>query len=118
VQVLLPCAVITDHRSKLIFLHASKGKGELNTINAVLSYISFYGLVDTILSDPGGEFSGASTKSLMEKLGIKWNPISLLLIGFSHTHGTECSVGKVLEALRFILADGGDSLNWSELCLQ
>jgi len=28
---------------KLIFLYASKGKGEVNSINAVLSYISFYG---------------------------------------------------------------------------
>jgi hypothetical protein len=105
------CAVICDHKSKLIFLHASKGKGELNSINAVLSYISFYGLVDTILSDPGGEFSGASTKSLMEKLGIKWN---LTIADRPQSHGTERSVGKVLEAMRFILADGGDSLNWSE----
>jgi len=47
----------------LVFLYPGKAKGEKNTINAVVTHISYYDPVDNILNDPGGELSGSSTKN-------------------------------------------------------
>jgi len=47
----------------------------------------------------------------MAKLGVQWQ---LTIAERPQSHGTERSVGKVLEAIRFILADDGIALQWSE----
>ena len=67
------CFVVTNHNTKLVFLHAAKTKEEREALNAVLAYIGTYGLVDSIVSDEGGEFSGTFTAQLMKKLGIHWD---------------------------------------------
>jgi len=98
------CYVICNHNTKLVYLYASKGKEELNTISAVLSYIGYYGIMETILVDPGGEFSGTFTAALMDKLGVKWK---ITIAEKPQSHGTERTVGRVLDAVRLIIAEGG-----------
>jgi len=106
------CFVVTNHNTKLVFLYAAPGKGERETLNALLSFIGTYGIVDKVLSDEGGEFTGTFTQQLMEKLGINWN---LTITERPQSHGTERSVGKVLDAVRTMLAeDDKHALNWSE----
>ena len=96
------CFVMVNHNTKLIYLYAAKGKEEKHTVNAILSYIGMYGLMERILSDPGGEFTGEFTK----KLSIAERPQS---------HGTERTVGRALEAVRILMAqEQGPHLAWSE----
>ena len=106
------CFVMVNHNTKLIYLYAAKGKEEKHTVNAILSYIGMYGLMERILSDPGGEFTGEFTKKLMQKLGIKWN---LSIAERPQSHGTERTVGRALEAVRILMAqEQGPQLAWSE----
>ena len=108
------CFIIVNHNTKLVYLYAAKGKDERNTINAVLSYIGIYGLMERIVSDPGGEFSGQFTKKLMQKLGVNWN---LSITDRPQSHGTERTVGRAVEAVRIMLAQDqqeADNLAWSE----
>ena len=105
------CYVLVNHNTKLVYLYAATGKTERNTINACLSYISTYGLMAKILSDPGGEFSGTFTKALMAKLGVAWD---LTIAERPQSHGSERTVGKAVEAVRMILAETPQPLDWSE----
>jgi len=106
------CFVITNHNTKLIYLYAASSKGERETLNALLSFFGLYGIVDRVLSDEGGEFTGSFTQQLMDKMGISWK---LTITERPQAHGTERSVGKVLDAVRIMLVDDGQTkLNWSE----
>ena len=109
------CFVLVNHNTKLVYLYPAKGKDEAFTINAILSYIGLYGLMDRIISDPGGEFTGAFTEKLMDKLGVRWD---LTITDRPQSHGTERTVGRAVEAVRILLAqdtqDTGSSLAWSE----
>jgi len=108
------CFIIVNHNTKLVYLYAAKGKEESHTINAVLSYIGHYGLMEKIISDPGGEFTGQFTSKLMQKLGIKWD---LSITDRPQSHGTERTVGRALEAVRILMAQdvaAGSTLAWSE----
>ena len=108
------CFIMVNHNTKLIYLYPARGKEEMYTLHAVLSYIGLYGLMDKILSDPGGEFTGTFTKKLMTKLGVAWD---LSITERPQSHGTERTVGRALEAVRILLAqdmaDSG-SLDWSD----
>ena len=109
------CFVMVNHNTKLIYLYPAKGKEEIYTLHAVLSYIGLYGLMEKILSDPGGEFSGTFTKKLMSKLGVEWD---LSIAERPQSHGTEKTVGRAVEAVRILLAqdmvDSGSDLDWSD----
>ena len=109
------CFIMVNHNTKLIYLYPAKGKDEIFTIHAVLSYIGLYGLMDKILSDPGGEFTGTFAKKLMAKLGVTWD---LSITERPQSHGTERTVGRALEAVRILLAqnmvDAGSDLDWSD----
>ena len=105
------CFIMVNHNTKLVFLYAANGKSERNTINACLAYIGTYGIMQKILSDPGGEFSGTFTKALMNKLGVTWD---LTIAERPQSHGTERTVGKAVEAVRMLLAETPQPLDWSE----
>ena len=108
------CFIIVNHNTKLVYLYAAKGKEEIHAINAVLSYIGHYGLMEKIISDPGGEFTGQFTSKLMQKLGVKWD---LSITDRPQSHGTERTVGRALEAVRILMAQdvaAGSTLAWSE----
>ena len=108
------CFVMVNHNTKLVYLYAAKGKEEMYAINAVLSYIGHYGLMEKIISDPGGEFTGQFTARLMQKLGITWD---LSITDRPQSHGTERTVGRALEAVRILMAQdvaAGANLAWSE----
>ena len=105
------CYVITNAATKLLYLYPSKTKNELATINALLSYIGIYGIMDAIRSDPGAEFTAHSVKHLFNRLGITWQ---LGVVGRPQSHGTEKSVGKTIESVRVILAEAKEDLQWSD----
>ena len=105
------CFVIVNHNTKRTYLHPAPSKEEKDTIKAVLAYIGAYGLVDKILSDEGGEFSGSFTKELMTKLGIRWD---LTITKRPQAHGTERTVGRVLDAVRLFLYSEEAGLSWSD----
>lgn len=105
------CFVIVNHNTKLTYLHPAPSKEESETIKAVLGYIGTYGLVDKIVSDEGGEFSGSFTKELMSKLGVRWE---LTITERPQAHGTERTVGRVLDAVRLFLSAEKAGLSWSD----
>ena len=64
------CYVITNAATKLLHLVPSKSKNEIATINALLSYIGVYGIMDAIRSDPGTEFTAHSVRRVFDALGF------------------------------------------------
>jgi hypothetical protein len=105
------CYVMVNAATKLMHLYPARNKSEIDTVNAILSFIGIYGLMDGILSDPGTEFTASSVQHLFAALGIKWQ---LGVVNRPQSHGTEPTVKKVIESVRIILAEASTDLAWSD----
>ena len=84
---------------------------EVSCATALLVYVSLFGLLDEIWSDPGSEFTSRVVKQLNAYLGMK-HVISLV---DRHTsNGVEGPSKQILRHLEALVQDGRCESQWSD----
>lgn len=102
--------VISNFFTKFVYLYPAKDKSAKSAALAVFKYFCLYGLVDTIRTDPGSDFTSESFKTLCSWLGVLH---SLTLVNRPEANNVEGSNKKVLRHLHALIATERIQRQWS-----
>jgi len=102
--------VIVNHFTKLVFLYAAKTNNAINMATALFVYISIYGLVDILYSDPGSDLMSEAVEHLNKWLGIRHK---VSLVDRHQSNGVEGSNKQILRHLRALVYDERVLRSWS-----
>lgn len=102
--------VIVNHFTKLVFLYAAKTHNAINMATALFVYISIYGLVDILYSDPGSDLMSEAVEQLNKWLGIRHK---VSLVDRHQSNGVEGSNKQILRHLRALVYDERVLRSWS-----
>ena len=92
--------VIVNHFTKLVFLYAAKTHDAVTMATALFNYISIYGLVDVLYSDPGSDLMSETVQHLNKWLGIRHK---VSLVDRHESNGVEGTNKQILKHLRAIV---------------
>ncbi len=102
--------VVVNHFTKLVFLFAAKVHDAVTMATALFSYISIYGLVDILYSDPGSDLMSETVEHLNKWLGIRHK---VSLVDRHQSNGVEGTNKQILKHLRSLVYDERVLRNWS-----
>ncbi len=102
--------VIVNHFTKLVYLYPAKVHDAINMATALFVYISIYGLVDVLYSDPGSDLMSEAVKQLNLWLGIRHK---VSLVDRHQSNGVEGSNKQILRHLRALVYDERVLRTWS-----
>ena len=103
--------VIIVHHSKLAFGRPSKDKDAANTADALISFVSLYGMFDTVYSDPGSDYMSDAIQLLLKYLGMD-HVVSL--VDRHESNGVEGSNKQILRHLRALVLEEHIAKQWSK----
>jgi hypothetical protein len=102
--------VIVVYFSKLVTIFPTKNRGSDSLCDALIQFISRYGLFDEIHSDPGSEILSEAVASLNEWLGVR-HVVSL--VNRPQSNGVEGSNKQIIRHLKAILLEKRLEAVWS-----
>ena len=106
------CAnVIDNHKTKHTTVYAAKSYDAETATAAIFTYISRYGLVDEVISDPESAFTGESVGLVNEGLGMRRKAS---LVDVHTSNGVERSNQEILKLLRGLVNDERVRDQWSK----
>lgn len=94
--------ILRDHFTKLIYLHPTATKDAYAAAMAIFSYCILYGKYDTLISDPGSDFTSEGIALLNSWFGIHHR---VSLVDRHESNGVEGGGKQVLRHLRNLNTD-------------
>lgn len=104
------CTTITNHTTKLAALYASKEHNALQTATALFQYACWFGLFDTLITDPGTEFTNEVISHLTKWFGIRH---VFSLVDRHESNGVEGTNKITLRLLKALVMDERIVDQWS-----
>ena len=98
--------VIVNLKTKLAFLYPAKDETAGTIATAIIQFVSLYGLVDEIVSDPGANITSKMVKEVNDWLGLRH---FISLVDVHESNGVERTNKEVLRHLRALT--NGDNLS-------
>ena len=103
--------VIIVHHSKLAFRRPSKAKDAPSTADALISFVSLYGMFDEVYSDPGSDYMSDAIQQLLQYLGMHH---IVSLVDRHESNGVEGSNKQILRHLRALALEEHIAKQWSK----
>jgi hypothetical protein len=104
--------VIVNHFTKFSYLYPTKNKDATSIAEALFSYFCNFGLVDSILTDPGTEFMNEVVATLHKYLGVKH---VFSLVQRHQSNGAEGTNKQILRHLKTLVFDERTLRRWRKL---
>ena len=102
--------VIVNHFTKLTGLYPSKTHTAVDAAQALFQYCCTFGLVDSVISDPGSEFLNEVLKHLTQWFGIRH---AFSLVDRHESNGVERTNQSILRHLKALIMDERIQHQWS-----
>jgi len=102
--------VVVNHFTKHAYGYPSADKTAVATATAIFQYVCAFGLADSIMSDPGSEFTAEVVQSLHKWLGIRH---VFSLVDRHESNGVEGTNKQIVRHLKALVADERISKQWS-----
>jgi hypothetical protein len=102
--------VIVNHFTKHCYGYASKSHDALSTASAIFQYCCTFGLAESLITDPGSEFTAEVIKFLNKWLGIRH---VFSLVDRHQSNGVEGSNKQILRHLKALVLDERLVHQWS-----
>ena len=103
--------VIMNLFSKFVSLYPAKEKTAINLANCLMRHFAAYGLIDSIISDPGSDLTSEVIEHLNSYLGIRH---TISLVDRHESNGVERVNQEILRHLRTIIHDNRLIDDWSD----
>jgi hypothetical protein len=104
--------VIVNLKTKLAFLYPAPDETASTIASAIIQFISLYGLVDEIVSDPGRNITSKLVKEVNDWLGLRH---FVSLVDVHESNGVERTNEEILRHLRALVNDERLRDSWSEV---
>ena len=103
--------VIMNLFSKFVALYPAKDKTAVNLANCLMRHFANFGLIDSIISDPGSDLTSEIIRHLNEYLGIRH---TISLVDRHESNGVERVNQEILRHLRTMIHDSRLIDNWTD----
>ena len=104
--------VIVNLKTKLVFLFPASNELASTIATAIIQFITTYGLVDEIVSDPGRNITSKLVQEVNEWLGLRH---FVSLVDVHTSNGVECTNRESMRHLRTLVNDERLQPRWSEV---